>query len=825
MDRPKNAKGKKARWGLKAKLIVSMLLVGVLPLLVGLVMAFLQGTREIQEVSGMSFEALATEAARKLDLVIRDELTRTSRIASDPLIVSELEKRRDSILELEEQGTRALLKEGGERWEAKDPELTRSLTTGKLAHLLQQYYAGSFLDPGQLLPTVIRAATKALFITDIRGRLVATINTKVPYASAETAWWRGAFNKGVGKPYIENVSFNDNLGTYTFSLSLPMMDSIGYQAIGVLHRELDAKEFFAPSTHPIRFGKTGHVMLIDSDGIVLSCPILPTGARLADVNLIPLVTLLQPGWVKAPSDGHGGQSTSIIGFAALPEISRTTAASTGSAWHTFVWQSSDELFAPVQHLLTWISVFGLVAVGLLATLGYFAASRIVTPIQRLQEAARLIARGELREPISVKTGDEIEDLSDELNRMNTQLEAAFAGLTDQVELKSREVRYLQQTTDEILDTMSSPIIMLDPLAHVQYMNRAAKDAFLRPEIDPNATTLFDLIQLDEPTREKLRVEHESLVTQLDDNRDDPDSDGSQTRLRKARDPLAPQLASAQGPDRKELHVGTRIYRYEWFRISGPTEEGQRFGLVLRDTTDESRLQDQLIQAEKSGSLGVLSAGIGHELNNPIFGILGLGEAIQDEQDLDQAKAYARDIVQHGQRITSIIRDFTGYVRLEGQDRRVDVDVNELLDQALRMVQHSSDGAHLKVEKDYRALPTISAVPDEVRQAFVNVMTNSVQAMQGEGVLFLATETQEGAVKVTIRDSGPGIPKPYLGRVFDPFFTTKGQGQGTGLGLTVVQRIVTKYGGRIQIQSEVGRGTSCFITFPVHASTSSRENSR
>ena len=247
--------------------------------------------------------------------------------------------------------------------------------------------------------------------------------------------------------------------------------------------------------------------------------------------------------------------------------------------------------------------------------------------------------------------------------------------------------------------------------------------------------------------------------------------------------------------------------------------------MLRDTTDESRLQDQLIQAEKSGSLGVLSAGIGHELNNPIFGILGLGEAIQDEQDLEQAKAYARDIVQHGQRITSIIRDFTGYVRLEGQDRRVDVDVNELLDQALRMVQHSSDGAHLKVEKDYRALPTISAVPDEVRQAFVNVMTNSVQAMQGEGVLFLATETQEGAVKVTIRDSGPGIPKPYLGRVFDPFFTTKGQGEGTGLGLTVVQRIVTKYGGRIQIQSEEGRGTSCFITFPVHASTSSRENSR
>ena len=146
------------------------------------------------------------------------------------------------------------------------------------------------------------------------------------------------------------------------------------------------------------------------------------------MSLVPLITSSQPGWVQASGDGHGGHSTSVIGFAPLPETSRATNGSPESgSWHTFVWQSSDELLAPIQHLFTWMTVFGTVAIALLASLGYVAASRIVTPVRQLQQAARSIGRGELRSSISIQTGDELEDLAVEFNRMNKQLEAAFAG--------------------------------------------------------------------------------------------------------------------------------------------------------------------------------------------------------------------------------------------------------------------------------------------------------------------------------------------------------------------------------------------------------------
>lgn len=161
----------------------------------------------------------------------------------------------------------------------------------------------------------MRAATKKLFITDVQGNLFAALTTKPGFSHADSPWWKGSFNRGVGQLYIEDLHFDEQANAYVFSISLPVMDSLRYEVVGVLHRVIDAKEFFSPSTHPIRFGKTGHVMLIDSRGMVLSCPILPTGVQLSGASLIPQVTVRQPGWVTADSDGHGGQGTAIIGFA------------------------------------------------------------------------------------------------------------------------------------------------------------------------------------------------------------------------------------------------------------------------------------------------------------------------------------------------------------------------------------------------------------------------------------------------------------------------------------------------------------------------------
>jgi signal transduction histidine kinase len=798
-------------WGLKRKLIVSMLLVGVVPLLLGLGMAFLQGSKEIQVVSGESFQALATEAARKLDLLVAEEVARTSRIAVHPDIVRELERRRDILHASDRNPARISLAQQKTHWEARDPAAVKALTENPTALLLQAFYAGSQNESDLLLPQVVRAATKKLFVTDVEGNLFAALTTRPSFAHADSLWWKGTFNKGVGQLYIEDLHFDDQANAYVVSVSLPIMDSLRYEVVGVLHRVIDAKEFFSPATHPIRFGKTGHVMLIDSRGTVLSCPILPTGVRLSDPALIPQVTTRQPGWVTAESDGHGGTGTAIIGFAPLPETSRATnGALEIGAWHTFVWQSSDELFAPIRHLMLWMVILALVALSLLATLGYFAASRIVTPVRRLQEAARLIGRGELREPIQIHTGDELEELAVEFNRMHTQLEAAFAGLNTQVEEKTQEVQYLQKSTDQVLDAVPTPIIMIDQQDRIQYMNRASREALNTGENGWSARPLFDLLPLDQDHLQALRQNLRSV------ERGVPTASSHSDRERAphvARDPLNPTVVQDSPTSRRELTIGSHLYHYEWFPLESRSGAGKRFGLVLRDTTDESRLQDQLIQAEKSGSLDVLTAGIGHELNNPLFGILGLGEAIQEEGDLERAKGYAQDIVGHGRKMAAIIRDFTGVASRESKNQRVPVDITAQLEQALAIVQTSHDCLGLNVQKHYVALSAVTALPDQLRLAFLNILTNAIQAMGGRGDLWLSTEEHNGIITVKIRDNGPGIPKQHLGKVFDPFFTTKGQGEGSGLGLTVAQRLVKKFGGEIRLESPEGKGTTCVIILP------------
>jgi two-component system, NtrC family, sensor kinase len=224
----------------------------------------------------------------------------------------------------------------------------------------------------------------------------------------------------------------------------------------------------------------------------------------------------------------------------------------------------------------------------------------------------------------------------------------------------------------------------------------------------------------------------------------------------------------------------------------------------------------LVQAEKTGSLGVLTAGIGHELNNPLFGIVGLGEAIQEEHDLERARTYARDIVAQGRRMAKIIRDFTGVTTQESTDQRTPVCLEQELDRALSAMQTMTDTKHMEVEKAYAGNTVVLALSDQLQQALANLLTNAAQAMREGGTLKLATAVADGLATLTITDSGPGISKQHLSKIFDPFFTTKGQGEGSGLGLTVARRILRKVGGDVRIQSLEGRGTTCVVTLPVLA---------
>ena len=480
----------------------------------------------------------------------------------------------------------------------------------------------------------------------------------------------------------------------------------------------------------------------------------------------------------------------------------------------FVWQSSDELFGPIQHFFKWTAAFGLLGVGLLVTLGYVAANRITAPIRRLQEAARQIGRGDFQETLKLSTGDEIEELADEVNRMNQQLASQFAGLESQVQLKTEEVKYLEASTAKILDSVPDPVIMIDMDGRVEYLNKAFQEALSLQNGAIVGTPLFEIVPLDPSTQTRLQQELQILRTSEPHTTVASEMSSAPSTLQ---DPLVPANWEESGAKRQELRINQRTYRYRWFGVPTRPGKGPSTGLVLRDTTEESLLQDRVIQGEKLASLGVLSAGIGHELNNPLVGVIGLGEALQEETDPAQIKQYATSIVEHGKRMASIVRDFTGQAGKQFAEGPSSININELLEQSLATVKALFPSISVEVQTHLETLPLIQGQAFELGQAFTNILTNAYQAMKQGGHLHISTACSEHNLEISITDTGIGIAPHHLPKIFDPFFTTKGQGEGSGLGLTVAYRTIHKLGGEIRMDSTPNRGTTCLITLPLSPS--------
>ncbi|MEK7268079.1 MAG: PAS domain S-box protein, partial [Nitrospirota bacterium] len=279
------------------------------------------------------------------------------------------------------------------------------------------------------------------------------------------------------------------------------------------------------------------------------------------------------------------------------------------------------------------------------------------------------------------------------------------------------------------------------------------------------------------------------------------------------------LKTPAGQDENRQHDGEfeaqkRTYQYRLFPVNLRESVRQQTGIVIWDVTEQKQIQDQLIQTEKLASLGTLVFGMAHEINNPVQGILGMAEIIREENDPEKVKEYAGDIVDYSKHVSTVVRDFAAYARMNSCNGEVEVDLRERLVEAVKMVQRNPQFGHVEVVTQFQPVRCVRARQSEIDQVFINLICNAAQAMDGRGRLTLATEPQGNTMKVLIADTGCGMPKAVLNKIFDPFFTTKDPGEGTGLGLSIAHKIVTKYGGTIGLESEEGKGTTFTIQFPV-----------
>ncbi len=257
---------------------------------------------------------------------------------------------------------------------------------------------------------------------------------------------------------------------------------------------------------------------------------------------------------------------------------------------------------------------------------------------------------------------------------------------------------------------------------------------------------------------------------------------------------------------------------------------------LAETLDKlTRAQDQLVRSEKMASIGQLVAGIAHEINNPVNAIvntvnpleetLGLMDS-SDEAARREAAEEMRDmvrVIQRGaNRTKDIVRALHNYSRTDDESV-VEFDLNRGLDDSLELLRHMLK-QNIEVIRSYGDVGRVRGHAGQLNQVFVNLLANAAQAMVGRdgATIWIETAERGGDVVITLRDNGPGIPHEVLPRIFDPFFTTKDVGEGSGLGLSIVHGIVERHGGTIEVDSEVGVGTTFRVTLPRGGSTGAVE---
>jgi len=293
-------------------------------------------------------------------------------------------------------------------------------------------------------------------------------------------------------------------------------------------------------------------------------------------------------------------------------------------------------------------------------------------------------------------------------------------------------------------------------------------------------------------------------------------------------------------ERRNLQITARKYEADL--------ERQNTELAIR-TAELQRLQAQIVHSEKMASVGQLSAGIAHELNNPagfIYGNMDLLKGrlahvqelltaydsvplppdvaplikavkirISYEELLSDLDSMISDCIEGAERIRDVVQNLRLFSRLdEAALKRVDL--HEGIESTIRLLSLYYSSGRLILHRDYGDLPLVNCYASQLNQVWMNLLVNAAQAVSGKGAVTIKTRREGNCVEVAITDSGCGVPREQLSRIFDPFYTTKPVGEGTGLGLSISYGIIERHGGTITVESAVGKGTTFTIRIGIDA---------
>lgn len=240
-------------------------------------------------------------------------------------------------------------------------------------------------------------------------------------------------------------------------------------------------------------------------------------------------------------------------------------------------------------------------------------------------------------------------------------------------------------------------------------------------------------------------------------------------------------------------------------------------VIIEDVTEKKKMEEQLLQTSKLASIGKLTAGISHEIGNPLASISSLVQELRSlpmnsREDPAFTGEALTTINSHIERIVKIVRSLGDFARISSTERTVS-NISDILDRTITLVKYDKRFKDVRLQIDREDVPPLKVNPDRLQQVFLNLIINALDAMPDGGSLHISVKEMDSAVEVVFSDSGTGIEESAIERIFDPFFTTK-HGRGTGLGLSICYGIIKEHGGTIAAKSRKGEGTTFVVRLPL-----------
>ncbi|AFM24453.1 two-component system sensor histidine kinase NtrB [Desulfomonile tiedjei] len=256
---------------------------------------------------------------------------------------------------------------------------------------------------------------------------------------------------------------------------------------------------------------------------------------------------------------------------------------------------------------------------------------------------------------------------------------------------------------------------------------------------------------------------------------------------------------------------------------GESGETLNYEGIAKDITSRVQMERQLQQADKLASLGQISTGIAHEINNPLGIILGYTQLLLREQaPRSQMHDDLKTIEKHTRNCKGIVEDLLKFSR-STPIRKIPVDVNSSLAEVISLLGHQFELDKIDIKTDLDGtIPKITGDAEKLKQVFMNLLMNAKQAISGKGEISVTTRRNGNSIDISISDSGSGIAPQVMNKIFDPFFTTKPVGEGTGLGLSVSYGIIQDHSGRIEVESRPGKGSTFTVILPLNEQSAAEE---